>query len=693
MSRALDKGREAFRVEACELLEELEASLLKLEENPDDKDLIGRVFRAMHTLKGSGGMFGFENIESFTHHIESALDRVRNGEIAVNQNLIDLTLATRDQIKQMLESTDDGSGDQVEQQRILNEFMKLLPEFGKADASQNSQNDFLIEDGVSLSSFHIRFRPKPHIFSFGTNPLLLLKELCDLGECRIIGDCSGVPDLKKIIPDNSYLGWNILLKTSRHIHSIQDVFIFVEDDCDLEIKMIDDGTCPGRVLDIDLCASLLVENEDLTPENINKCMKDADPSSSAAKKSETKSDNSVDSAAEKNKESAVVSSIRVASEKLDSLVDLVGELVIAQARLSQTVAAGIQNDAELIPISEELERLTSQLRGAAMDMRLVPVGALFNKFKRLVRDLSREQGKEIDLVIEGSETELDKTVIERLNDPLVHIIRNSIDHGIEPSAKRMFSGKSKTGTIHISAQQSGADVVISIQDDGAGIDEKAVLAKAIEKGLVQPDQHLSRPEILKLIFAAGFSTASQVTAISGRGVGMDVVKQNIDALRGSIDIKSEQGKGTSISLRLPLTLGIIEGLLVKISDNYYAFPLSVVEECVELIHKNGHTEKGRRLINLRDRAVPYISLREQFGLTDERPPFEQILVTKNNGQQVGFVVDQVIGEQQVVIKSLGRMYSQVEGISGATILGDGTVALILDVPKLAELAEIQENGE
>jgi len=382
------------------------------------------------------------------------------------------------------------------------------------------------------------------------------------------------------------------------------------------------------------------------------------------------------------------SSIRVPSEKLDILVNLVGELVIVQARLSQTATA--RADAELTAISEELERLTAELRDNTLNIRMLPIGTTFGKFKRLVRDLSKELDKEVDMITDGAETELDKTVIERLNDPLVHLIRNSIDHGIEKPDVRVASGKSPMGIIHLSAVHSGANVLIKIKDDGAGLDRERIFNKAVENGVITPDAELSDKDLFSLIFAAGFSTAKEVTNVSGRGVGMDVVKRCIESLGGFIDIESEKGKGTTITLRLPLTLAIIEGLLVTVGEDYFVLPLAAVEECVELTKEDIKKAHGRHIVNVREEIVPYIRIKQSFGISTEKTDIEQIVVTRMNGSRIGFVVDQVIGEHQTVIKSLGKVYKNVRGISGATILGDGTVALILDVANLIKDAEIEE---
>jgi len=382
----------------------------------------------------------------------------------------------------------------------------------------------------------------------------------------------------------------------------------------------------------------------------------------------------------KRLEGEIQASIRVPWARLDKLVDLVGELVTVQARLSQTALNF--KDPQLLAIAEEVERLTGDLRDNALNIRMLPIGTIFSKFQRLVRDLSAELGRDVDLIPEGAETELDKTVLERLNDPLVHLIRNSIDHGIEPPEVRREKGKPGKGKIGLTASHAGAEVVIRVKDDGGGLDPEAIRAKAVQMGLLAGEADISNKELFAFIMSPGFSTARKVTSVSGRGVGMDVVKKSIEALRGSIEIDSQRGVGTTITIKLPLTLAIIEGLLVTIEQEFFVVPLSVVTECVELTREDVARAHGHKIARVRDEIVPYVHLRERFEMAGAPPAIEQIVITELNGARVGLVVDQVIGEQQTVIKSLGRVYRSIEGISGATLLGDGTVALILDASQL-----------
>ncbi|MBI4847890.1 MAG: chemotaxis protein CheA [Nitrospirae bacterium] len=701
----MDKHKEAYMEEAYELLAELEDAMLALEETPDDGELIGRAFRALHTIKGSGSMFGFDKIAAFAHEVETVFDLVRNGKIPVTKQLIDLTLSARDHIKRLLDSPD---GDTVTGgEEILIYFRKLAIQKEhkeNRDAVAPIINECASKTENKNITFRIQFRPNPDIFTKGIDPVLLLDELCTLGNCKILAYTDAIPQLEDIDPESCYTYWDIIITTSKGMNAIKDVFIFVEDECKLSIDVIDDTGKFDEEFGNKKIGEILIERGFITQENLRKVLGQQkrigemlveanviEPQKLEAALSEQqhlREIKSIKETKQSTQQAEAASSIRVSSDKLDRLVDLVGELVTVQARLTQTAAS--KSDAELILIAEEVERLTEELRDNTMSVRLVPIGALFSKFKRLVRDLSAETGKEVEMLIEGAETEIDKTVIERLNDPLVHLIRNSIDHGIEQPGKRSSLGKPAQGLLQLSARHSGAYVLIEIVDDGAGIDPEVIRAKAVEKGMIAPADDLTEKEIFSLILAPGFSTAKTITNVSGRGVGMDVVKRAIENLRGSIDITSRKGVGTTITLQLPLTLAIIEGLLVKIGPDYYVMPLFSVEECVELTGDDIARTHGRQIANVRGKIVPYISLREQFSINGGKPSIEQIVITSIDGHRVGFVVDHVIGEHQTVIKSLGRFYKTIEGISGATILGDGTVALILDVVKLVQTAELEE---
>jgi len=695
----MDKHREAYREEAYELLSELESALLELEENPNDPNLVGRVFRAMHTIKGSGAMFGFDDIAAFTHEIETVFDMVRGGKIAVTKNLVDMALSALDQIRMMV---DGDQGDETEKENILEAFRKLLPDKG-------NKNETLGEDSTGRNrqlktqeptiTYRIRFRPNPDIFASGTNPILLLDELRELGQHSITALTKDIPPLEDMEPESCYLSWDIIVTTSAGVNAIKDVFIFVQDECELTIDVIDDGLLDEDA-DYKMLGEILVERGDIGTEELKEALAaqkrigdvliETGAADEGAIKSAVAEQQVVRQVRQSRQKKALASSIRVASDKLDTLVDLVGELVTVQASLSQKASS--KDDSELLSIAEKVERLTADLRENTMRIRMMPKGSTFNKFKRLVRDLSNELGKDVALTLEGGQTELDKTVIERLNDPLVHIIRNSIDHGIEPPEVRQAVGKPRQGNVHLAAEHAGSHVLIRISDDGKGLDREVIFQKAVEKGLVSPDAQLTDSEVFAQILAPGFSTASVVTDVSGRGVGMDVVKQAIEDLRGSLEIESEKGVGTTITLKLPLTLAIIDGLLTRVGKTHFVIPLSSVDECVELARENMQEANGRHIMRLRDEIVPYVSLRELFRINGGRPAIQQMVVTIVNGSRLGFVVDQIIGEHQTVIKNLGKIYKDAKAFSGATILADGTVALIVDVNGILDIAQMEEKG-
>ena len=686
--------RAAFRDEANELLAELETALLELEESPDDGELVGKVFRAMHTIKGSGSMFGFEDIARFTHEVETVFDHVRNGDMPVTRELVDLTLRARDCIRMMLDGSYSGEAVNaafIDETASL--FKGLLPEAGEAGKKVGvKENRNATASG--MTTYRIRFRPSPDVFRNGTNPLLLINELRELGTFRAMAQRDSIPSISDIDPESCYIWWDMLLTTDVGIDAVKDVFIFVEGSSEISVDAIDESD-EEETGGPKLLGQILVERGDVSKDDVEGLLREKKPIGELLVDAGFVSRDRVASALaeqahvkeiqEKKRKEEAVSSIRVAAEKLDKLVDLVGELVTVQARLSEKSV--MMNDPELLLIAEEVEHLTEELRDNTMSIRMIPIGSTFGRFKRLVRDLSRELGKEIELITEGAETELDKTVIERLNDPLVHIIRNSIDHGIEAPEARAAGGKPPAGTIRLSAGYAGASVLITISDDGAGLDKEGIRKKAIEKGLISKDAELSDRDIYSLIFAAGFSMAKKVTNVSGRGVGMDVVKKTLDSLRGDIEVESALGVGTRITLRLPLTLAIIDGLLVNVNDGFFVLPLSIVEECIELSRQDIEKAHGRRLVNLRGQVVPYIRLRETFAMNGHMPDIEQVIIAETNGSRMGFAVDQVVGEHQTVIKSLGKAYKGIKGISGATIMGDGKVALILDVAALAVLAQ------
>lgn len=658
---------EIFRQEAADLLEQLEQALLDLDRNPEDRDLVNTAFRALHTIKGSGAMFGFEDVAAFTHEFESAFDRVRKGETSPNHELVAIALNAKDFIRAQIEKPEET--DAVIGVCILADLRQLVA----ADGSVPDLHSAMASGGAAAgeaetATYRIRIRFNKDVLVNGTNPLLLLSELRDLGEYAAVCHSDAVPTLSEIEPGACYFHWDVVLKTTYPRSAIDDVFIFVQDDMSLDVQRVDIApTTQPAAIHAEPSSAASADHAPPTAA-------DHQPAGEATAKRS--------SDAKTNKDA---STIRVQAERLDEMMDRVGELVIAQARLTQ-LASGTGTKG----VAEEIERLTSALRDAMMGIRMVPIGTLFGRFRRLVHDLSRDLGKEIELITEGEETELDKTMIERLADPLVHVIRNAADHGLEDPASRTAAGKSSTGHIVLSARHAGAEVQISVKDDGRGLDAKRIRAKAEENGLITPDTVLTEAELYQLIFAPGFSTAKEVSALSGRGVGMDVVKRTIEGMRGTIDLVSEPGKGSQITLRLPLTLAIIEGLLVRVADTRYVIPLTAVEECVELSAAEDKRSKGRSFLNIRGDLVPFLRLRELFEEYGESDMHQKVVIVAAGDTRVGLVVDQIIGSHQTVIKSLSKLHADVPSFSGATILGDGAVALILDVLHLIALGQLRE---
>ena len=662
-----DQLENLFREEAAEHLAVLESTLLELEQRPQDPELISQAFRALHTIKGSGAMAGFDTIAAIAHEVEAVFVQIRQGKLQASANVIALTLSAKDLIRSWLDPLVQVSPDaKARMHSACQAILEQSPDAAPA-ILQGPHKQIQDTERQTVSLARIVWAPHADYFQNGSNPISILNELNDMGSCQTTTILDSLPGLEDLDTETSYLRFEVLLQTTKNENDIRDVFIFVEDRCDLNISVSPADPSQGDA------ASQSI--------GVQPTVVGAEGSLQSGLPSQVPTRESSPS----NRPAESASSIRVSAQKLDSLVDLVGELVIAQARLAQL--ATNRADDELFSVAEDIGRLSAELRDNTLDIRMVPIGTTFVRFKRLVHDLSSDLGKDIQLETEGAETELDKTVIERLFDPLVHLIRNSCDHGIESQEARRKAGKNPVGTVRMLAYHSGQSVFVEIRDDGAGIDPVGIRKKAIASGLLDENAQPSVEELYKLIFLPGFSLAKAVTNVSGRGVGMDVVKRSVEALRGQISITSEPGKGTTFRLQLPLTLAIIEGLLVAVGEGKFVLPMSLVEECVELTALDIERSHDNRLANVRGELVPYIRLRDCFGSSGERPAIEQVAVTTVEGKRFGFVVDGVVGQHQTVIKSLGRMYQDVRGLSGATILGDGTLALILDVPALLRSVE------
>lgn len=729
----LEQINEIFFEEASELLESLEGHLLSLEQNPDNPEIISAVFRVMHTIKGSSGMFGFDAISSFTHEVESTFDAVRNGSAPVTPQLISLTLKARDHIMDMLK----GNVDEEESAALIQEFkdfMSAYPTSNKDQGSEKKETETntttseqkelpdskqdeapVLQTNVESTqqiacaeqtTWRISFTPSPDILQNGTRPSLMIKELTDMGTATVLFFTKQIPPLSEIEPTTCYVSWDIILTTCKSREEIQDVFIFLDkssvikiDKIDIDIEgnnrigqiLIDRKHISQSALEEILSqrkpiGQLLVEKNLISNESLQSALAEQTHIKNVAKTKNTESLQT--SQLNSSSQNVTQQSIRVNSEKLDQLIDLVGELVTFNARLGEFSTR--ENNPALMTLSEQSERLILALRDNAMDMRMLPIGTIFTRFRRLVHDLASDMHKDIELITEGAETELDKTVIEKLNDPLIHMIRNSVDHGIESKEERLAKGKPAQGIVKLIAQHVGAFVLIIISDDGAGLDKEKIYKKAIDKNLIAPGTEISDSDIYSMIFLPGFSTSEKVTAVSGRGVGMDVVKKDITALGGTISIETQQGKGTDFILKIPLTLAIIEGMLVQIGNSIFVIPLTNIQECMEFSPADGDEDKICSHIDARGEFLPYINLRRWFEIDDPLPPSQQVVIVNDQDSKLGVVVDRVIGNHQTVIKPLGALYRNVEGLSGATILGDGSVALILDIFKLSNVVKNTE---
>lgn len=673
-----------FLQEAAEQLALIEEIILEVEENPHDAESINRLFRVFHTIKGSGSMFGFDKVAEFTHHVETILDKVRTGLIPISKELVNVILASKDQISNMLKG-DDAAGELAQSGAELISRLNAL-ESGDAQESSSATPEKVAVGAkpgalTGAITYRIHFRPEAGILTRGLDPSVLLQDLRVLGPCQITAKTEAIPLLEQCKPEFCGFSWDVMLTTDCGVAAIKDVFIFVEDDSEIVIEAVSAAEAIAKTPSAPQAMATPVSEPKANVESSEKTATTSKPVAN------TKSAATNSKSSNTHKSSGADGSVRVPSERLDRLVNLLGELVINQSRLSQV--ASRLDCPELSAPTEDLERLVAEFRDIVLGIRMMPIGTTFSRFKRLVHDLSDELGKEIDLVTEGAETELDKTVIDQLGDPLVHLIRNSIDHGIAKPEERERLGKARRGTIRLAACHEGAHVAIKIEDDGEGIDKEAVRAKAIEKKLITPEAVLTDRELFNLIFLPGFSTAKAITNVSGRGVGMDVVKRQIDALRGSVEVTSQLGVGTCITLTLPLTLAIIDGLLVEVDRDQFIIPMALVTENVELAADQRTCHNGRNLLPVRGEQIPYLRLRDIFDITGAEQPVERVVIANVVGNRVGLVVDRVLGSHQTVIQSLGRLYQNIEVASGATIMGDGRVALILDVPGLVHYTEGQ----
>lgn len=734
----VDSALPTFIAESRELLSSMDDCLLLLEHEPDNSEAIAATFRAIHTIKGSAGLFGLDCIVSFAHVAESVLDRVRDGELPVDDAFTALLLECGDHIGQLI---DQVAGDQQYDaltprgEQLHARLARLLPLgpsaaalpaddpaacravhctdtqcTNKAAGAQSADADHDVDDrAVGSNNWHLSLRFAPEVLRNGMDPASFLRYLSTLGELvRTVTLWDAMPTAEAMDPELCYLGFEIALRSAATRETIAGAFEFVQDECQLAILPPHSSIADYRQLIAALpegpqrAAELLIASGTLSAAELSAAVQ---PGGRAAAEAVEKAA-STPPAAPPRQPSALIERrgaerrnadrrgqearfVRVDAAKLDALINQVGEMVIASASATlhaRQSANGVLNEAMSL-----MSRQVEEIRDSALALRMVEIGETFHRFQRVVRDVSRELGKDIELVTSGNDTELDKMVVEKINDPLMHLVRNAMDHGIEPAEVRLARGKPAKATLRLNACHESGSIIIEVADDGGGLPRDKLLQKGIERGLVTPGQNLSEKEIFNLIFEPGFSTAEQVTNLSGRGVGMDVVRRNIEALRGSIELDSAEGVGTTVRIRLPLTLAIIDGFLIEVGASSFVVPLDMIVECLELPEADRQAGNARHYLNLRGEVLPFVRLRELFGIEGRAGRRENVVVVHFAGQKAGLVVDRLLGEFQTVIKPLGEVFRHLRGISGSTILGSGDVALILDVPATVQQAAHRES--
>ncbi len=725
---SIDEAKQTFAQEAVELLEEMEDALLYMEEAPDDEEHLNSVFRSMHTIKGAAGVFGFDAIVAFTHPVETVMDSLRNGERSIDSELIAILLECKDHTSALVEfamSSDDESITSELQAQGDNLLNRLTGESSAAATAVVEVTEDLEKDNSAESvsdNWVISLQFDFDTYRHGLDPLSFIRYLRTLGDIvEILTLSHTMPPAHEMDAESCYLGFRIAFNSDASKSVIEDVFEFAQDDC--EISILPPSSKQEHYLEllqelpewhVSRLGEMLVEIGAVTKQELSASLgaqsrtdddeKDIDPKEpkplgEILVEREVVAKPVVEQALKKQQKtrervSKEAKYIRVDSEKLGQLINLVGELVISSATMKVQVERHGLSDVE--EVASGVEHLVEEIRDNALQLRMVQIGDTFSRFRRVVRDVSKELGKEIELRISGGDTELDKTVVEKINDPLTHLIRNALDHGIESPSIRKENGKSPAGTVNLNAYHDSGHIVIQIKDDGAGLDPEKIRAKAEAIGLIQPDQELSRRETFRLIFEAGLSTKQEASDLSGRGVGMDVVRRNIEALRGSIELDSEPGMGTTVTIHLPLTLAIIDGFLVSANGENYVIPLSMVVECVEMEDESSLVNEESNYVNLRGDVLPYLRLSEYFETVDDQESIsrsgarESLVVVRFGHRKAGFVVDELHGELQTVIKPMGTVFQKLRGISGATVLGTGEVALILDVQELIKQVAVAD---
>lgn len=665
MTIDMQQFHQTFFEESFEGLDIMENELLNLDAGAADSEVINTIFRAAHSIKGGSGTFGFTDIAEFTHILETMLDEMRDGTRDVTQEAVDALLQSVDCVRSMIHSVKDNTdidSRKITEVRTTLETILNSKSGGviTARAATTEQAPESINTG-----WNIEFRPYQDILRTGNDPVRMLRALAELGELEVKCDTSKLPNFSALTPEDCHLSWKMTLLGNINKDAITEVFEWVDDECDLEITPIEQPTTARSGVPRETTTTATASVPVAVTESDKKTTKRTSSGGEAA-------------------------SIRVGIDKVDEIINLVGELVITQSMLGQ-LGEDFENGKETNTVKLEklreglaqLERNTREMQESVMRIRMLPISFVFSRMPRLVHDLSSKLNKKVELVVEGEHTELDKTVMEKIGDPMVHLVRNSLDHGIETPAARIAAGKPATGKVTLKAYHQGGNIVIEIKDDGNGLNKDRILAKAIERGLVQEGESVSDERIHDMIFAAGFSTAEQVSDVSGRGVGMDVVRKNIKALGGHVEVSSTAGVGSTFTIKLPLTLAILDGQLVKVAEETYIVPLISIIESLQIRPEQVSGVAGKaELYRLRDEYIPIIRAHRVFGLKGEQEKLagQLMVVVEGDGQRAGIIVDDLLAQQQVVIKSLETNYRRIDGVSGATILGDGTVALIVDIP-------------
>ena len=682
MSIDLSQFFEVFFEESFEGLDAMESELLNLTPGEADSETLNTIFRAAHSIKGGSGTFGFTSVSDFTHVLETLLDQIRQGQRQLEAQHVNLLLRSVDCLREMLQAL------QSEQEPELDTAKELQQQFeeilglseGEVAASEDEASASPSQQ-AETNTYQILFKPHHHLFKTGNEPLFMLSDLGDLGSIEVEADLSAIPEIQNLQGDECFMSWKVFLQTEATQEQIKEVFEWVEDDADIDISLCgglfseQEPSAPAEPLEHDDAAQQSSENEPVAQAT--------QAPASKGKANKAKSNEST--------------SIRVGIDKIDSLINMVGELVITQSMLSQLGEQEVTENT-LAALQEGLAQLahnTRDLQENVMRIRMLPISFVFSRFPRLVRDISQKLGKQVELKILGEGTELDKTVMEKISDPMVHLVRNSLDHGLETPEQRKQSGKPEIGTVTLNAFHQGGKIVIEIMDDGRGLNTEKIREKAIANGLIDGNEELSDDDINELIFEPGFSTADEVSDISGRGVGMDVVRQNISSLSGSIEVVSTPGTGSTFTIRLPLTLAILDGQLVRIAEHTYIVPLITIVESLQIdTNKVSRVGKSLEVLRLRDEYIPILRLYQLFNHHDAITELDKALlvVVECDNQKVGLLVDDLLAQQQVVIKSLEANYQKVDGVSGATILGDGRVSLIVDIAGLTKMAGLKKPG-